>query len=113
MKVIKTKQAEKNKIGKKCVAIEYPMEDKDINGSVINLHGRYPDQGRAVNQECKEIAYILEGSGRLIIEGETVDLKEGDMVLIEPKEKYFWKGEMKMFVPCAPAWYPEQHEIVE
>gem|GEM_PF-2374449 len=27
-------------------------------------------------------------------------------------ERYFWDGQMTMFVPCTPAWYPEQHKEV-
>jgi len=28
-------------------------------------------------------------------------------------EKYFWEGEMEMFMPCTPAWYPEQHKEIK
>lgn len=95
------------------MAIEYPLEDKDINGAVIELSGRYPDTGRVVNLKCKEIAYVISGSGKIVVENEEINLSEGDMILVEPGEKYFWEGKLKIFVPCAPAWYPEQHKEVE
>jgi mannose-6-phosphate isomerase-like protein (cupin superfamily) len=112
MKVIHKNQTAKIKNSDVCTAIEYPLGDKDINGAVIELSGRYPDEGRVVNLKCKELAYIIEGSGKVVIEGEKVELHNGDLVLIEPGEKYFWEGNLKMFVPCIPAWYPEQHKKV-
>ncbi len=89
------------------------MEDKDINGAVIKLSGRYPDKGRAVNLICKEMAYIIKGFGRIVVEGEEMKLEEGDLVLIDKGEKFFWEGNMKIFMPCVPAWHPEQHKEVE
>ncbi len=113
MKIIRKEESKVFKNGENCIAIEYPMGDKEINGAVIELNGRYPKKGRVVNMECKELAYILEGSGKIVIEGEEIQFKEGDLLLLEPKEKYFWEGNCKMFVPCVPAWWPEQHMEVE
>jgi len=113
MKIIHKNQTKQFKNSDVCTATEYPFEDKDINGAVIELEGRYPDKGRVVNLKCKELAYVIKGSGKVWIEGKEVVLNEGDMVFIEPGEKYYWEGKMTVFVPCTPAWYPEQHEEVE
>lgn len=113
MKVIRKDQTEKLKNSDVCTAIEYPLGDKDINGAMIELKGRYPDKGRVVNLKCKELSYVIEGLGRVVVEGEEVKLEKGDLVLIEPGEKYFWEGNLIMFMPCTPAWYPEQHKEVE
>lgn len=113
MKIIHKNQTKIFKNSEACTAIEYPMEDKDINGAVIELNGRYPDKGRTVNLECKEMAYVIKGSGKLVVEGDEVKLNEGDLVLIEAGEKFFWEGNLTMFMPCTPAWYPEQHKEVE
>ena len=113
MKIVHKNEAEIHKNSGACTAIEYPLGDKDINGAVIKLNGRYPDKERTVNLECKELAYIIKGSGILVIEGEEIKLNEGDLVLIEMGEKFFWEGNMKIFVPCTPAWHPEQHKEVE
>ena len=113
MKIIHKNQTEKFKNSDVCTAIEYPLGDKDINGAIVELSGRYPDEGRVVNLKCKELAYIIEGSGRVVVEGEEAMLNKGDLILIEAGEKYFWEGDLKMFVPCTPAWYPEQHKEVK
>ena len=110
MKIIHKNQTEEHKNSDVCTAIEYPLGDKDINGAFFELSGRYPKEGRVVNMECKELAYIIEGSGRVVVEEQEVKLNNGDLILIEAGEKYFWEGNLKMFVPCIPAWYPEQHK---
>ena len=113
MKIVYKNQAKVFKNSNVCAAIEYPMGDKNINGTIIKLNGRYPDKGRVVNLECKELVYIVKGSGKITVESKEIKLEKGDLILIEPKEKYFWEGKFNMFVSCAPAWYPEQHKSVE
>ncbi|MCK5084230.1 MAG: cupin domain-containing protein [Candidatus Pacebacteria bacterium] len=113
MKIIHKDQTKVYKNSDACTAIEYPLGDKDINGAVIELDGRYPDRGRTVNLVCKEMAYIIKGFGKLVIEDKETELREGDLVLIEVGEKFFWEGNMRIFMPCTPAWYPEQHKEVE
>ena len=68
MKTVKKEQTKRFENSPTCVALEYPIGDKDINGAVIELNGRYPEMGRVVNTECKEIAYIIEGNGLIVIE---------------------------------------------
>ncbi|MFA5207876.1 MAG: cupin domain-containing protein [Candidatus Paceibacterota bacterium] len=113
MKIIHKNQTEKFKNGDNCTAIEYPMGDKDINGAIVELTGRYPTKGRVVNLGCKELAYIIKGSGKVVVEDKEINLEEGDLVLIEAGEKYFWDGNLTVFLPCAPAWNPEQYREVE
>ena len=54
MKIVNKNQVEVFKNSDVCTAIEYPLEDKDINGAIIELSGRYPSKGRVVNLKCKE-----------------------------------------------------------
>lgn len=112
MKLVRRKDRVEHRNSSVCIAYEYHLRDKDINGAVIKLTGRYPDKGRVVNKACKEIVYIISGKGRLNVDGKEVILQEEDQVLIEPGEKYFFEGNMKFIVPCTPAWHPKQHEEV-
>ncbi|OGK29257.1 hypothetical protein A3D06_00850 [Candidatus Roizmanbacteria bacterium RIFCSPHIGHO2_02_FULL_40_9] len=96
-----------------CIAREYDLSDKDINAAVIELSGRYPDKGRVVNEKCKEIVYVIEGTGKLVIENEELLLEEGDMTMIRPGQKYFFEGNLRFLTPCTPAWHPEQHKMVK
>lgn len=113
MKIIRKNETKEFKNSDQCVAIEYPLGDKDINGAVIKLNGRYPDKGRAVNTVCKEMAYITKGTGKLVVEGQEVNFSEGDLILIDKNEKYYWQGNFEIFAPCVPAWYPQQHKTVD
>lgn len=113
MEFVRKGQAEKFKNSDVCIATEYSLKDRDINGAVIELKGRYPKKGRVTNLKCKELAYVISGSGKVVVENKEVKLKKGDLVLIKPKERFFWKGNLIMFVPCVPAWKPEQHKEVK
>lgn len=75
MKSLKSTQTNIFPNSTSCTAIEYPLEDPDINAVVIQLRGRYPQAGRTVNLECKELVYVIKGAGKLVCEGEEVLLK--------------------------------------
>ena len=92
MKFVKKSQAKAYKNSDKCVAYEYFIGDKDINGAVIEIEGRYPDKGRVTNEVCKEIGYVISGSGYVVVEGQKAEFEEGDLFFIEPGEKYFFHG---------------------
>ena len=113
MKFVAKKDRKEFKNSESCTGFEYPLGDKDLEGSIIQVSGRYPQKGRVANAVCKELAYIISGSGKIVIEGKETLLGEGDLVMVEPGEKYFWEGKMTMFVPCTPAWYPEQHKQID
>jgi len=113
MKIVRKNQTKEFKNSAVCTGVEFPLEDKDINFSIIKVNGRYPDKNKVVNLKCKELAYIIRGSGKLFVGSTETNLNEGDLVFIEPGEAYYWEGNMEMFVPCTPAWYPEQHKEIE
>jgi len=113
MRIVKKEQRNEFKNGAHCIAYEYPATDKDINGALIVLSGRYPETGLAMNEISKEIAYVIKGSGIVVIEGKEFAIGEGDLIFINSKEKFYWEGNMELFMPCAPAWNPEQYRIIK
>lgn len=92
-----------------CIVHEYPMTNEEMNIGVAEITGRYPDQGYALNHQCIEMGYVVKGSGKLVTETQSVNLSEGDVILIPAGEKYYWEGTMTVVLPCTPAWSPEQH----
>lgn len=92
---------------------EYNIEDKNISYCIIDIDGRFPKEKSVVNRKCKEMAHVLSGSGILVVEGKEYQLKQDDVVLIDINEKYYWEGKMRLGLPSTPAWYREQHEIVD
>jgi len=113
MKIIRKNQIARFEHGPSCTANEYPVDDKDINIAIIELNGRYPQKGWALNEISKELACIMEGSGSVVIDGNETQVSEGDLVMVYPGEKFFWQGKMKLFMPCVPAWNENQYKIIE
>ena len=112
MQVVHKAETQKFQNSKACSALEYPMEEKEITGAAIQLNGRYPDTGWVTNLKCKELAYVIRGTGKLMVEGNEVLLSEGDVALILPNEKYFWEGTMTLFITTTPAWTMDQHRQI-
>lgn len=113
MKIVKLNDAEKFNNSERCEVLEYPLNDADINCATAIITGRYPDKGYCVNEQCKELIYVIEGKGTLNKKDEVVSFEKGDVILIEKGEKYFWDANCKIVMPCTPAWYPEQHKMIE
>lgn len=114
MKVIKYKSALKGKNSDKCKTLEYSFMDRDIDLGIATISGRYPDEGYSVNLISKELIYVIEGSGTLNFENEKIEFSEGDSILIEPNEKYYYNTEYcKISMCCTPAWSKEQHKLVK
>ena len=113
MKLIKKAQAKELKIDNVTTAYEYDAGDKDINCAVVILKGRSPKTGYVANKVCKELVHVVKGGGLININNEEYQLSEGDEIIIEPGEKYFWDANMTILVPCAPGWYHEQQEHTE
>lgn len=114
MEVIKLKAAEKGSNSDVCSTLEYSFKDKDIDFSIAEITGRYPNKGYTVNHKSKELIYVIKGCGTIFFESHQVEFNEGDCVLIEPNEKYYWLSEdAKVALACTPAWSKDQYEEVE
>jgi mannose-6-phosphate isomerase-like protein (cupin superfamily) len=112
MKVVHKNQAVFHENASTCHVFEYPMHDEDINGAVVHVKGRYPLQGLAVNEHCKEMVYVIQGTGKVVVDDQETPLSCGDVLIIAAGERYYWEGDLMLFVPCTPAWYPEQHKYI-
>lgn len=95
--------------------LDYPSLDKDINVGVIKIFGRSPKTGYQVNENCKELLYILRGSGKLFLKenNRKVEFKQGDVIVIDKNEYYAFDGDFEAICPCTPAWTSEQHKYVD
>ncbi len=82
MNIARKEEAKTVKVSNTVTAHEYPLLDKAIHGSVIELSGRYPEQGRVVNETCSELSYAIKGSGRIVIEDEEITFNQFDCCLI-------------------------------
>lgn len=113
MTITQKNQAKIIKISKTATAYEYPIMDNAIHGAVIEINGRYPEKGRVVNEKVTELGFVIEGSGKIVIENKEINFEKYDQILIKPKQKYYWFAKATLFMACSPAWYPSQHKQVK
>ena len=114
MKFRSKKDAKKIIASKECVIWEYPLGTDSANGAVAEINGRYPKTGYAKNTVSQELVYVIAGKGVLEFIDREVQLAKGDVALIEAGEAFAWQGKnLEVFIPCFPAWRPEQHEAIE
>ena len=111
--IIKKEERFMHKNSEQCWAYEYLFGDKDVDIAYIEIKGRYPDEGLAMNDKIKEIILIIEGNGKIFIDGKENSVEEGDAILLLPKQKYFWQGNFKLAISCNPIWDPEQHRNIK
>lgn len=114
MKYIAKSQAKKVNVGAGDV-LEYNLGDPDIDIAIATINGKYPQGGFVVNQECKELLYVLSGSGKLFTKNSSTELSAGDQLLIEKDELFRYKDcdNLVVVAACTPAWRSEQHKEVE
>ena len=109
MKTCNGGQTIERKNSEHCVVTEFPIKDHDINFAIVKVLSRYPDSGFATNTVSKEIIYVQEGTGKVVVNDVGYALIKGDVVLISPNEKFYWDGNMTLHISCTPAFTPEQH----
>ena len=114
MKFVRREEAEEIVNSSTSCLLEYSKKlgDEDLDFCINTICGRYPEAGDCSNLQCKEIAYILEGTGTIHKKDETMNFKQGDVILIEKKELYFWEGNCRIIMVCNPAWNKEQCKII-
>jgi mannose-6-phosphate isomerase-like protein (cupin superfamily) len=58
------------------------------------------------------IFYIIEGEGTWFIEDAQYEVKTGDVVIVPPNKRFYYKGVLKQICITAPAWEPEyEHHV--
>ena len=114
MKIIKSNDGIEGTNSDKCKTIEYSFDDKDIDLGVAVITGRYPENGFCVNTISKMLIQVLEGSGKLYFENKNIEFSNGDAILIDNNERYYWEAEYcKVSMICTPAWTKDQYKIIE
>lgn len=114
MTIIQSSQAKKIQATPTTAIWEFIMEDKTISGAITQINSRYPEAGFAVNEVCKEIAFVLSGSGYIIIPTTKRLIGVGDLVFLDKGESFAWetKGALTLFMATTPKFDPKQHKIV-
>ena len=73
----------------------------------------------SINNQENQLHYLVSGVCALVRftkNGEEIIyhyFKEGDVILIDREEIYFWEGNCKIIMICTPPWYKEQCELIK
>ncbi|MFC1698046.1 cupin domain-containing protein [Nanoarchaeota archaeon] len=112
--LIKKEQSKLIKNSEFCSVREYNFPYKELGIAIAEIDGRYPDEGKVVNEKCDEIYYVLSGSAIVHIEDKDFEINEGDALYIE-KGKLYWveANKLKIVAPTAPAWFFEQNKKIK
>lgn len=91
---------------------EFDTQNDQISGAVAEINGRYPESGFALNEESKELVYVISGNGKLITVDQETELSKGDVIFLDSQEKFAWLGNMVIFMATTPKFDPDHHKIV-
>jgi mannose-6-phosphate isomerase-like protein (cupin superfamily) len=79
----------------------------------VNFHVTHiQDSLKHYHRYCTEVYFILEGSGKLELGEDEIELEPGVVVLIEPGTAHRGKGDFRAVIVGAPAQDPADEVIV-
>ncbi|CAM2857965.1 Cupin domain [Legionella steigerwaltii] len=113
MKISLKHQTTEHSNATSCKVTEHHLNDPMLDCAIAKISGRYPEARRVVNLGCNELVYVFQGEGKVVVNHTEYKLAAGDAVVIEAGEKYYWEGNMQLFISCRPAWNKEQHQLVD
>lgn len=97
-----------------CKGISYVIPGINHDVSSIEITGRYPASGWAINHLVNETVCVTQGTGKLEMQnGDVISLVTGSVVYVPPKTLFAWDGNMTIIMICAPAFTSNQYEIIE
>jgi mannose-6-phosphate isomerase-like protein (cupin superfamily) len=98
-----------------CFGKEFkPIGTDAVDIAKISIRGEFPSDGKwGYLEESHEMAVVLRGEGYIETKEGKHTLREGDVVHVEPLERFRWGGDMDLIVPCGPAFNPSKHKIEE
>ena len=97
-----------------CEGKAFAVPGASVDLSVIEINGRYPENGWAWNREVHEMVYVKRGRGNLAVKnGEITNLNEGDVVSVTPGQKFAWSGDMTLIMACSPPFGSSQYNLEE
>ena len=95
-----------------CFGREYNPGTGQIDVAKISIRGTYPATGWGWLEDTHEMAVVVNGKGYTETKsGDRYELKAGDVVYIEPGERFRWGGNFDMIVPCSPTFDPDKHHL--
>lgn len=67
-------------------------------GTVMNIYGRYPKNGKHSDCAKNLIFYVIKGSGMIASENQKAGLSAGGSLYLKNCESYYLKGQFSVYV---------------
>ncbi len=64
------------------------------------------------HEQMEEIYYVVEGEGKMVLDGEQMGLEKGDLLHIPPGVENKAQGGFKVLVISKPPWSEDDHRLV-
>ncbi len=88
---------------------EYDFPEAKMNLARIQINGRYPLEGFALNREVDSIVHVMSGEGLVKTQdGTTFQLRQNDQLHLAVGDAYFFEGNFEILYGATPKWNPEQ-----
>lgn len=89
---------------------EYETDNPNIDCAVVQISGHYPtDDMYVCNTISTEVIYVLSGDAEFdFYKDKIIKVHDGDVIVINPNERYRICGNASFCIMCNPHWSPEQ-----
>lgn len=91
-------------------------EDSNLDSAICEVDGYHPaDTGRKkiLNNNSQKAYYILEGSGKIFLGDEEIEVSEGEFVNVPEKTAHALEGSFKALIITSPPFDPEDERHVK
>jgi len=112
MTIIKSSETNKVQISPTATVWEFTIEDKSVSGAIAEIKDRYPEKGFAVNEDSKELSFVISGAGYIVTPKEKRPIRVGDLIFVDKGDLFAWVGPLTLFMANTPKFDPRQHNIV-
>lgn len=104
------REAEKRRIDDDLTVIDlFEGQDFQFDCVIAELDGDHPT---VVNHESDRAYYVLNGSGKVEVDGQAFDVSMGDLVSVPSGTSHTIEGELKYLVITSPPFDPSNEEMV-
>jgi mannose-6-phosphate isomerase-like protein (cupin superfamily) len=90
----------------------YNSKDQCPQAAVVYQETEKGHSEEFLHKKSYFIFYIIEGSGTWYLEDKPQDVSAGDVVIIPPNTRFYYRGKLKQVCVTSPAWEPEGEQHI-
>ncbi|MBN1181105.1 MAG: cupin domain-containing protein [Bacteroidales bacterium] len=90
----------------------YNSKDQCSEASIVYQETTKGHQEEFYHSKSNFLFYIIEGFGTWFIEDKPYDVEAGDVIIIPPNQRFYYKGTLKQICITSPSWEEEyEHHV--